>query len=355
MIDGLTYEQHFWKDSRCHVLTVDLTKLRIGAAPAFPYFPMSNGFPVRPPQLAREAGGVASVGAGFPITLNHPLGITGQPFQLLVIEDEIWTTGVGRGGSVFLTMNGACWVQPATTSVRFWFEGKAIKIDEINLGHKGTVLFTPRGGTNARPGPKRIHTILSKKGEGQLVDGKWTQEWTVMPQKSDFRAGGLMKARYRVIETDAPLPLEIGDVLKYQHDLGVPASDAVGGATLMVQGGVNTVDRGDIFGGASHGPDAWYIRKNPRTAIAAHVDPRLALLAVVEGRVSGSRGLRLKEFGNFLIEVGAHDAVNLDGGGSTHMWIRGEPNHGLVVDSCYGNGMISGLRPNIYATTVFPI
>ena len=79
-------------------------------------------------------------------------------------------------------------------------------------------------------------------------------------------------------------------------------------------------------------------------------DGGTAYVVVVEGRVKGSRGFRLKEFAKVLIDLGVYNAVNLDGGGSSHMWIQGR---GLVADSCYGNGTLEGVRPNIYATAVF--
>jgi hypothetical protein len=61
---------------------------------------------------------------------------------------------------------------------------------------------------------------------------------------------------------------------------------------------------------------------HPRTAIAALRDGR-ALLLTADGRRPPERvGLALDDLARLLIELGARDAINLDGGGSTAMVIR---------------------------------
>ena len=59
--------------------------------------------------------------------------------------------------------------------------------------------------------------------------------------------------------------------------------------------------------------------RHPRTAIGVLADGR-ALLVVVDGRQPAlSVGMSLEELAQLLIEFGAVDAINLDGGGSTTM------------------------------------
>jgi exopolysaccharide biosynthesis protein len=62
---------------------------------------------------------------------------------------------------------------------------------------------------------------------------------------------------------------------------------------------------------------------HPRTAIATLADGR-ALLLVADGRRAPERvGLALNDLAELLIELGAVDAINLDGGGSTTMVVKG--------------------------------
>ena len=47
-------------------------------------------------------------------------------------------------------------------------------------------------------------------------------------------------------------------------------------------------------------------------------------MLVVDGRSNTSRGLTLKELATYFLRLGARDAVNFDGGGSSVMVINGE-------------------------------
>jgi hypothetical protein len=68
---------------------------------------------------------------------------------------------------------------------------------------------------------------------------------------------------------------------------------------------------------------AFGLRRNPRT-IAGVTDGGRLLLVAVDGRAPGySAGLDFEEEAAVMRALGARDAVNLDGGGSTTMTIRG--------------------------------
>jgi exopolysaccharide biosynthesis protein len=58
---------------------------------------------------------------------------------------------------------------------------------------------------------------------------------------------------------------------------------------------------------------------HPRTAIGYDRDTGNVLLLVVDGRQSFSRGYTMVELAEMMIELGADEALNLDGGGSTTM------------------------------------
>lgn len=62
--------------------------------------------------------------------------------------------------------------------------------------------------------------------------------------------------------------------------------------------------------------------KNPRTAIGYTKDNDL-IMVTADGREGSSIGLTLKELANLMKELGCINAINLDGGGSTVMYING--------------------------------
>lgn len=63
--------------------------------------------------------------------------------------------------------------------------------------------------------------------------------------------------------------------------------------------------------------------RNPRTAIGYTKDNDLILVAV-DGREGSSVGLTLVELANLMKSLGCTNAINLDGGGSTVMYVKGQ-------------------------------
>ncbi len=70
--------------------------------------------------------------------------------------------------------------------------------------------------------------------------------------------------------------------------------------------------------------DEDFIRtKHPRSALAVTADKRL-LLVTVDGRSEGhATGMSITELAHLLKMIGARDALNLDGGGSTMLYLGG--------------------------------
>jgi exopolysaccharide biosynthesis protein len=65
-------------------------------------------------------------------------------------------------------------------------------------------------------------------------------------------------------------------------------------------------------------------RRHPRAAIARDKRGRVYIVAVDGRRPGYSDGMTLQELGEYLLAHGAVDALNLDGGGSTTLVMRGE-------------------------------
>jgi hypothetical protein len=65
---------------------------------------------------------------------------------------------------------------------------------------------------------------------------------------------------------------------------------------------------------------AYASAKHPRTAVGLSADGRRAWVVVIDGRQAGfSEGASLEEVTTIFTRLGASDAINLDGGGSTTM------------------------------------
>ena len=70
------------------------------------------------------------------------------------------------------------------------------------------------------------------------------------------------------------------------------------------------------------GSDFFTHAPHPRTAVGLSADRRRLLLLVADGRRAEAAGPTLPELAALLVEVGACTALNLDGGGSSALWVR---------------------------------
>lgn len=64
--------------------------------------------------------------------------------------------------------------------------------------------------------------------------------------------------------------------------------------------------------------------RHPRTAVGMSQDGTKLFLVVVDGRRSGATGMTCTELGTLIKGLGAHHAVNFDGGGSSTMYVAGQ-------------------------------
>lgn len=75
------------------------------------------------------------------------------------------------------------------------------------------------------------------------------------------------------------------------------------------------------------------INKHPRTAIGKRGNHKI-MLVTLDGRTEQATGMTLAELTDLMISFNCKDAVNLDGGGSSTMWIKGMPFNGVVNMPC---------------------
>jgi exopolysaccharide biosynthesis protein len=79
--------------------------------------------------------------------------------------------------------------------------------------------------------------------------------------------------------------------------------------------------------------NAFNNNRHPRTCACVTKDDDL-LLITVDGRNAMAQGMNLHELTYLTKMLGCKDAINLDGGGSTTMYIKGQPYDGVVNFPC---------------------
>ena len=91
----------------------------------------------------------------------------------------------------------------------------------------------------------------------------------------------------------------------------------------IISGGPYLVKNGEIYVDMTEQKLASIGGRNPRTAIGYTKDNTLIMLTA-DGREGSSIGLTLNELARLMKELGCINAMNLDGGGSTVMFINGK-------------------------------
>ncbi|NDJ59934.1 MAG: phosphodiester glycosidase family protein, partial [Chloroflexi bacterium] len=112
--------------------------------------------------------------------------------------------------------------------------------------------------------------------------------------------------------------------------------NAISGTPMIVEnGGVAPMRR-----------TGFVLQNHPRTAIAIDALGRTLILIAVDGRQPNySEGVSLIELAEIAIEYGAHQALNMDGGGSVSLTIAGPGGAPLILNSPIHNRIPGRERP----------
>lgn len=132
-----------------------------------------------------------------------------------------------------------------------------------------------------------------------------------------------------------------------------PPSEVVVASRRRVSEGVSgrplLVEHGRMDPGLYTFPRTW--GREPRSAAGVSEDGRRVIVATVDGRRATSHGGTLVEMAELMVELGAWRAINLDGGGSTTLYVASEggvvnrPSRGWEREVINHIGFIAPPRP----------
>ena len=215
-----------------------------------------------------------------------------------------------------------------------WQGADSARVDQVNRPLGGSAhqppaaeltLFTMWSDTLLAadgPAPTVVMDILEGTASGGR--GRVTAVWDnlpglyVRPGEVALRgrgAAGAWLLERRLADT---LSWAVEPVVSTGTGTSRPVTEAVGGFPELLRSGEVVLDRAEgvleTFGPVRH----------PRTAVGWDSAADRLLLVTVDGRQPGySVGMTLRELTALLLRLGATDAVNLDGGGSTAMVVGG--------------------------------
>ena len=203
--------------------------------------------------------------------------------------------------------------------------GAVWTLDSVNglqPARRGMSLYTPDGGETFKPPPaacaarlKPYGTTAWTSGQTGIADEYFVERMRCNNKPMKRRGGSVVAAP---VGTEAAMHIRSHLVANEVVTLGWSMGrrgvlDTIGGNPNLVENGKIAADRCS---------DSYFCYRNPRTGIG--VDGKgMLLLVTVDGRRSSSVGMTPTEFAEFFRYLGATWALNLDGGGSTTMVVRG--------------------------------
>lgn len=136
-------------------------------------------------------------------------------------------------------------------------------------------------------------------------------------------AGGILSAAPGTPATFVT-NMQVGDTIRLFLGFNRPLHSivqALGGAGRFLSGGRNVTDSMSALEGIT---TSFTGARHPRTFVGINADTSVLYVCTVDGRQASSIGMTFAEMAGFMMSIGASDAFNFDGGGSTTMVVRGE-------------------------------
>lgn len=331
LADGVVFIQDVRTDTSAplviNMLKIDPKKPGVKVASALGRGTVMDGDPTKgrevPSAMVARSGALAGINADFFPYTGDPLGLQIQGGELVSEPMDRAAVGItAEGMAIFdkVGFNGTLTSSP----------GETFPIRGINRprGKNEMVLFTPVFGstTGAKEGielpvtldgPIRVNTAVTATVVGEPCAAGGT-----VPS-----GGALLSAHGRPADWITS-NLKQGDKITLRFDVKSDSGkswesvvEAVGGGPMLMSGGKVYVDASEEKFQLS-----FSAARNPRTAVGVTASGEL-LLVTVDGRQPISRGMTLSELAELMKSLGAVEAINLDGGGSSAFSIKGIVNN----------------------------
>ncbi len=244
--------------------------------------------------------------------------------------------------------------------------GATRNFDGINIarGANQLILYTPQYNNNTLTDSTGVEVLVEMPRPLVILSPPYTVTGTireVRPNQGSTRIpfDHLVLSGVGTAATFLQAYAQVGQTIAISQNLrlydgpsgnlcSTPDSRTFVKAYALTQGNFNFLKNGVI----QPTTDAGMTNRNPRTAVAYNAS--YIYFWVCDGRSTQSVGMTSDEMGAFCLNtLGATDAVNMDGGGSSAMWVNGaiknNPSDG--VERTVANGlMMVNIQPKIVST-----
>ncbi|MEO3789647.1 phosphodiester glycosidase family protein [Nonomuraea sp. B10E15] len=266
--------------------------------------------------MAREAGAVAAVNADY-----FDISASGAPWGVAIQDGELLQSPLPNTKATQTDRTAVMFSEDQVGAIgEIVFEGtvelpggRTVPLDALNKAEllDGQIgMFTPVWGTYCRCHPvKGVERTIEVVVRGGVV-----AEVVDVPREGAIAEGAFVLVG-REAGADALSSLRVGDPVSVDYDVRAPGDmkvkAAMSGRQLLVADGEPLE-----LPAENNTPE-------PRTAVGFSADGTRMWLVAVDGRQPQfSRGIGLNELARMMVDLGAHSALNLDGGGSTTLVAR---------------------------------
>ncbi len=232
---------------------------------------------------------------------------TGVPLGTLMIDKKMYTGPIYNRVALGIFDDGFD-VARVEMNAKLSSKGHTLKIDNINqprMLSSYVLAYTSEWGKMSPATPKYGYQIAIK--DNTIIQS--SSNPLVIPE-----GGYVIVAPLRALEPflkSSKVKVEIGTQPEWKN------------VKHIISGGPYLVKDGDVYVDISAQKLNAIGGKNPRSAIGYTKDNTLIMVAV-DGREYQSVGMTLWQLGSFMKSLGCVNAINLDGGGSTVMYVNGQ-------------------------------
>ena len=231
---------------------------------------------------------------------------TGVPLGTLMIDGKVYTGPVYDRVALGIFEDG---FDVARVQLNASIEGSGVKVKVDNINQPRmlstyVLVYTPEWGKYSPYAPKYGMSL-------RVADGKITKASAnplVIPENGYVISGP--KKLLQPLLKDKEVKLDIKTIPEWKN------------VKHIISGGPYLVKDGDVFVDMTAQKLRAIGGRNPRTAIGYTSDHNF-ILVTADGREGSSIGMTLMELANFMKSLGCIGAINLDGGGSTVMFVNG--------------------------------
>jgi hypothetical protein len=195
---------------------------------------------------------------------------------------------------------------------------ETIKVDNINQPRmlaSYVLVYTPEWGKTAPASPKYGTQVAVE--DGKVIQ---TSASALAIPQNGYVIVGPAKELEKIVQSPLnPTLLRVARAV----ELEISTQPQWKNVKHIISGGPYLVKDSEVFVDTAAQKLASIGGRNPRSAIGYTADNNL-IMAAVDGREESSVGLTLTELAGFMKSIGCTNAMNLDGGGSTVMYVNGK-------------------------------